>query len=116
MNTRSLLAPLALVLASPLALAQEAGSPDPGDFLQAPEVIPSPVTGDPSEPDITIREEGERTVYEYRIKGHLYMVKIQPRVGPPYYLFDDNNDGVMDVHDQPPGDISVNQWLIFSWD
>jgi hypothetical protein len=48
------LAPLLLATAS----AQE---PEPGaeGFLQAPSVVPSPVTPDGVEPDITIREEGD---------------------------------------------------------
>ena len=116
MKIRSLLAPLALSFAAPIALAQEAGAPSPNDFLQAPVVVPSPVTGEAVEPDITIREEGRQTVYEYRIKGQLYMIKIQPWIGPPYYLLDTNGDGIMDVRNDAPNDIAVPQWVIFSWD
>jgi len=38
------------------------------------------------EPEVTIRQQGSRTIHEYRINGQLYMVKIVPRKGPPYYL------------------------------
>ena len=38
------------------------------------------------EPDVTIRQEGDRTVEEYRVNGFLYAVKITPKVGKPYFL------------------------------
>ena len=116
MKIRSMLAPLALSFAAPFALAQGAGAPSPNDFLQAPEVVPSPLTGPSVEPDITIREERDRTVFEYRIKGQLYMIKIQPKWGPPYYLLDTDGDGVLDARSDSPTDVGINQWVIYSWD
>lgn len=115
---RSLLPSLTLLLAASFALAQDAGdeAPQVSDFLKAPEVVPSPVSAEGVEPDITIHEEGDKTIYEYRIKGQLYMVKIQPQIGPPYYLLDTDGDGIMDVQNDAPRDIAVPQWVIFSWD
>jgi hypothetical protein len=118
MKIRSLLLSLALLLAAPFALAQDAvdEAPEVSDFLKAPEVVPSPVSAEGIEPDITIREEGRQTIYEYRIKGQLYMVRVQPQIGPPYYLLDTDGDGIMDVQNDSPRDIAVPQWVIFSWD
>ncbi|EGV31895.1 hypothetical protein ThidrDRAFT_1780 [Thiorhodococcus drewsii AZ1] len=86
------------------------------EFLQAPTVVPSPVTGDPVEPDITIKESGDEVIYEYRVRGVLYMVKVQPQIGPPYYFYDLNGDGKIDAEDRSPRNTSVPQWILFQWD
>lgn len=107
----------ALLTAGPIALAEDTdAAPGAGGFLQSPTVSPSPVTGDIAEPDITIREEGDQMIYEYRVKGQLYMIKIQPQFGPPYYLLDTNGDGTLDTRDTSPTDINIPQWLLFTWD
>jgi len=62
----------ALLALSPVAWPRSRGptsvetTPDGGGFLQSPQVVPSPVTGDSVEPDITIRAEGDQLIYEYR--------------------------------------------------
>ena len=48
---------------------------------------------DAIEPEVTIKKRDEVTVEEYRIHGRLYMVKVTPKVGPPFYLIDDRGDG-----------------------
>lgn len=113
----------ALLALSPLALAAEPEAPpsvettpDGGGFLQSPQVVPSPVTGDSVEPDITIRAEGDQLIYEYRVNGRLYMIRIQPQFGPPYFLIDTDGDGIMDIRNNSPRDISIPQWVLFSWD
>jgi hypothetical protein len=37
------------------------------------------------EPQVTIVKKETETREEYRIKGKLYMVKVTPAVGKPYY-------------------------------
>ena len=113
----------ALLALSPVALAAEPEAPpsvettpDGGGLLQSPQVVPSPVTGDSVEPDITIRAEGDQLIYEYRVNGRLYMIRIQPQFGPPYFLIDTDGDGVMDIRNNSPRDISIPQWVLFSWD
>jgi hypothetical protein len=106
---------LLLFTASPVpGLAQE----DEGGFLSAPEVpsVPGVYEGDSvSAPEVTIRETDEGTVYEYRVRGQVYMVKIDPIAGPPYFLVDTNGDGILDVEEQRAPDLAVPQWLLFSW-
>lgn len=105
------------------ALAQEPGAAVPvppppagaGGFLQAPEPAQTPVTGEAVEPDITIREEGQQIITEYRVNGLLYMIRIQPQFGPPYFLVDTNGDGLIDVRDSSPLNNNIPQWLLFSW-
>jgi hypothetical protein len=67
------------------------------------------------DPEVTIIETDTEVVYEYRVKGQLYMVKVEPIVGPPFFLVDTNGDGILDVQDQRPPDLAVPQWLLFSW-
>lgn len=117
--------PLCLLLACGLpALAREAATPPPpvagsssegSGFLQAPEAPDSPVGGEPGQPDITIREDEKETIYEYRVRGQLYMIKIQPQIGPAYFLMDTNGDGTMDMRSADPRDINIPQWVLFSW-
>ncbi len=125
-NLQAAMKALPLVLLASLtagALAQEPGapiSPPPppggaGGFLQAPEAVESPVTGEAVEPDITIREEGQQIITEYRVNGLLYMVRIQPQFGPPYFLVDTNGDGMIDMSDRSPFNNNIPQWLLFSW-
>lgn len=112
-----------LAMLSLATLAQEPGAPadappppaGAGGFLQAPEAVQSPVTGEAVEPDITIREEGQQVITEYRVNGMLYMVRIQPQFGPPYYLVDTNGDGMIDPRDSSPFNNNIPQWLLFSW-
>jgi hypothetical protein len=83
---------------------------------EAPEAQPSPVTGETVEPEITIREDERETIYEYRVRGRVYMVKIQPKMGPAYYMTDTNGDGTLDQRSNSPLNIDVNQWILFTWD
>lgn len=109
-----LLSTLVLALALGSANAQEDTDGATG-FLQAPTVVPSPVTGDAVEPEITITESGDKTVYEYRVRGVLYMVRVQPQLGPPYYLYDLNGDGLIDAQDRSPHNTALPQWVLFEW-
>jgi len=81
-----------------------------------PPAVPVDENGQELEPEVTIREEEGKTIHEYRINGRLYMVKIQPRKGPPYYLMDLDGDGQFDeVRGDDPGQVVVPQWILFRW-
>lgn len=45
------------------------------------------------QPEVTIRKKENETQEEYRKNGKLYMIKVTPSVGAPYYLIDQNGDG-----------------------
>ncbi len=123
---QTLLTALALLAFGPPLWAQNEEPPAPppppseengaGGFLQAPEVAPSPIAGDSVEPEITIRETERAVIYEYRVRGQLYMVRIQPQFGPPYFLVDTDGNGTLDMRDSSPTNISIPQWLLFTWD
>ncbi len=78
---------------------------------------PLPVeSGEEMEPDITIIRKGAKIIHEYRRSGRLYMIKVIPDIGPPYYFIDSNGDGKMDVqrNDMDRG-AQVNMWKILEW-
>lgn len=61
-------------------------------------------------PDITIRQEDDRTIREYRVNGELYAIEIRPSRGPSYYLVDHDGDGNFERQD---GDrLAVPQWVL----
>lgn len=64
-------------------------------------------------PDITVREEEDRTIREYRVNGQLYAIEIQPAVGPSYYLIDENGDG--DFRRSENANIAVPSWVLITW-
>ena len=70
-----------------------------------------PVTGDP---DVTIRQDGDKMIQEYRQNGFLYAIKITPKNGKPYFLVRaDGSDGNFIRSDNP--DMLIPAWEIFSW-
>jgi hypothetical protein len=64
-------------------------------------------------PEITIRKEKEQTIEEYRIRGRLYMVKVTPKHGKPYYLVDLNGEGHFIRRDEVTSIPIVPQWVLF---
>ena len=59
--------------------------------------IPPKVQGEQIEPTVTIRDEEDRTIEEYSYNGQVYMVKITPRQGVPYYYIDTDGDGRLEL-------------------
>ena len=77
------------LVAAPVAFAQEAADAPP-----PPPPVDVAGAESPVDPEITIVEEEDKTVYEYRDNtGRLYMVKVIPKKGRPYYLLDTDGDG-----------------------
>ncbi len=92
----------------------------PPQTEQAPELpdrVPS-TTGidDELEPEVSIIKRDDALVTEYRMNGQLYMIKVVPVVGPPYYLIDTTGDGSLNVRrsELDPG-LVVPSWMIFRW-
>lgn len=101
----ALLSPLAVVAKEP-----------PVNLQPLEEAPPPPVLGTEENaadaPQITIiKKEGE-TVEEYRINGQLYMLKVTPQHGVPYYMHKEDSNGgwLMDGPTQP---LSIPKWTIF---
>ena len=104
---------LFLALALPL-MAMAADQPPQLEPL--PEVPPPPAGVDldgVDEPQITIVKKGGDTVEEYRINSELYMMKITPAHGVPYYLLKEDQDGGWSRMDGPIQPISIPKWVLF---
>lgn len=99
----------ALLVAATAAQGQPQGLPEPPPLPEAG------YRGETIEPEVTIIETGQELIYEYRVRGRLYMVRVQPQVGPPYFLLDLNGDGMLDAQEVDPRNISIPQWVLFSW-
>ncbi|MGR9115808.1 MAG: DUF2782 domain-containing protein [Gammaproteobacteria bacterium] len=107
---------LCSLLAMPALTLAEAPPPDLEAIPEPPDA-PMPIeSGETMEPDITIIRKGKKTIQEYRINGELYMIKIVPDIGPPYYLIDTDGDGNMDVRgtDLEKG-MNIHQWKLLEW-
>lgn len=79
--------------------------------------LPPKVQEEQIEPTVTIREEEDRTVEEYRYNGRVYMVKITPRVGAPYYYIDTDGDGSLETApDNGLEPVKPVHWKIKEWD
>ena len=93
-------------------------------WAQAPRLEPLPeppppppgIQNDQSpEPQVTIIQREGETVEEFRIHGRLYMMKITPRVGRPYYLVDERGDGRFSRSEAHDTGVRPTMWVIHSF-
>lgn len=101
----------ALALSLPLLAAADKPVLEP-----LPEPPPPPAGFEPdasTEPEVTITKHGENTVEEYRINGQLYMQKITPPHGVPYYLVKQDVDGGWARMDGPGERLAIPHWVLF---
>lgn len=104
-----------LLIALSLPLYAENGKPLPKDLQPVPEppAAPAGMELDPAfEPQVTIIRRGEDKVEEYRIGGKLYMLKVTPPHGVPYYLVDHRGDGQYSRQDNLDSGVRVPQWVL----
>jgi hypothetical protein len=105
-------------LAPVLAVAEEppARREIPTDLQPLEEIPPPTISADenPDEPQITIIKKKGETVEEYRINGQLYMMKVTPEHGVPYYLHKEDQDGGwVNIGPNPP--LIIPKWTIFTF-
>jgi hypothetical protein len=109
-SMRRLILILALLFALPV-MAQKT----PAGLQPIPEPPPAPegLNLDPAlEPQVTILKRGDDRVEEYRIKGRLYMIKVTPPHGVPYYLIDEKGDGRFARQESLDTGLRVPMWVI----
>lgn len=112
---RSLFVPL--LCATALSAAAQNRPPKLEPLPEPPPPPPGMVDDASLQPQITIKKRGEDKVEEYRMHGKLYMIKVTPPHGVPYYLVDQKGDGGFVREDLGVGDkgISVPMWVIHSF-
>ena len=72
---------LPILLLSPLCALAAPPAIDP-----PPPMPPAQATSSADEPEVRIIEQKNATITEYRSNGRLYKIKVQPKIGPAYYL------------------------------
>ncbi|MDO9366732.1 MAG: DUF2782 domain-containing protein [Methylotenera sp.] len=104
---------MALLLLPLLAQAQDKKI-SPVDLQPLEEIPPPTISADDNadEPQVTIIKKQGETIEEYRINGQLYMMKITPAHGVPYYLHKEDQDGSW-VNTGPTPPMSIPKWTIF---
>jgi hypothetical protein len=115
---------LILLLVSPLAAL---AAKDPAGLEPLPEPPPPPppqssappptgLEDEDMEPDVQIIKRNDGEIHEYRINGRLYMVKVFPRFGPPYVLYDRDGNGSLETRSNrmEPAPVVPN-WILHSW-
>ncbi|MEW5893987.1 MAG: DUF2782 domain-containing protein [Pseudomonadota bacterium] len=96
--------------------AAPAFAAEPPQLVPVPDIPPPPgmVETAPA-PDITIIQRGQDKVEEYRIKGQLYMIKVTPPHGRPYYLVDPKGNGQLVRYDDLSPNLMVPMWMLFQF-
>jgi hypothetical protein len=87
----------------------------PGKLQPLPEPPPPPPGFEPDpalEPQVTIQRRGSDTVEEFRLNGRLYMIKVTPAHGVPYYLIDDVGRGDFARRDSYDTGTRPPMWVI----
>ena len=81
------------------------------------EPLPPKVQDEQLEPTVTIREEEDRRIEEYRLNGRIYMVKVTPKNGIPFYYIDADGDGQLelDMDQQALNPVQPVHWKIKEW-
>ncbi len=79
--------------------------------------LPPKVQDEQIEPTVTIRDEEGKRIEEYSRNGVVYMVKVTPEKGVPYYYIDSDGDGNLET--SPTHDLEQVKpvyWKIKEWD
>ena len=83
---------------------------------EPPDIPPRVKSGETLEPEVTIRRDDRQTITEYRINGRLQSIKVEPAVGPTYWLVDTTGDGFTDTrYDNYNPPFAIPGWVIFRW-
>jgi|SRR3989338_6622617 len=105
---------LSLLLLGGFSITAFAAKPVPDNLEPLPPPAfsagPDEYAGD--EPEVSIIRQTEQTVEEYRVGGKLYMIKVTPKHGKPYYLVDDMGDGKFSRQESLDSGLRVPRWVI----
>lgn len=108
----TIMRPILFAALACLSLSAYAAQPKVPAKADAPPPPPMSADDTVDEPQVTITKQTEQTVEEYRAGGRLYMIKVIPKVGPPYYLVDDLGDGKFARQDRLDSGLRVPRWVL----
>lgn len=94
-----------------------------GQVLEAPPPPPEAPLPDKVQParqdqlghEVTIRETEGRTIEEYRNNGQLYMVRVVPENGIPYYVVDHDGNGSIHTTEMGIQKVRPVMYTLFTW-
>lgn len=70
----------------------------------------------PSTGSVIIEDGSDDVISEFRINGELYMIRITPKKGTPYYLVDSDGDGQLETRwDDLASDLLIPAWVLMRW-
>lgn len=95
---------------TPVTTAQAVPEPPPPPQNYNPPAAPE-IDEPAFEPEVTITTKGTAIHEEYRVNGQLYMIKVTPAKGKPYYLIDEMGNGKFRRSDLEP-QFTVPTWVI----
>lgn len=104
--------PLYLIVLACLNFGAYAATPESPARIDPPPPPPMDTDEAVDEPQVTIIKETELTIEEFRANGRLYMIKITPKHGVPYYLVDDRGDGKFARQESLDSGFRVPRWII----
>jgi len=103
----SIVCAVALIMTANVSLAAN---------IDKPPVLPEPLRdGETIEPEINIIQKDDRTIEEYRVNGQLYMIKVTPNIGVPYYFMDTDGDGSLESQQHELQGHLVPNWILLQW-
>jgi hypothetical protein len=81
---------------------------------------PSPTGSEEDlQPEVTIIRRQDRTIEEYSVNGQLYMIKVTPKRGRPYFLVDSDGNGNFDMQRVAGPDLEprmlIPSWVLLRW-
>ena len=88
----------------------------PGFAQDTPEELKDIEDEQTSSGQVTIKGDKDEVISEFRINGQLYMIRITPKKGLPYYLVDGDGDGNLETrwNDLAP-DLLIPSWVLLRW-
>ena len=110
----------------PMKSEQSKKTKQPDNLIPLPEIPELPDTDSPPlvpeiEPDpeletqVTIIKRGEDTIEEHRVRGELLMIKVIPRIGPPYHLKKNTGRGSHTHAGEGGIDVSPPMWQLLKF-
>ncbi len=101
-----------LILLSSLMLSGVVIAAAPTDRPPGLKPVPDGAPSASDAPPVTITPSDQGRVVEYRSRGKLYMLKVIPRVGKPYYLIDQKGDGQFARQDSLDSGMRPPMWVV----
>lgn len=113
---KSLIKPVVISILIGFGIAQAQDQEETAEDPAAPPPIPPKIVGEEMEPSVVIHRDEDKMVEEYSLDGRVYMVKVTPDNGLPYYYLDEDGDGQLELQ---PGDrsgpVRPVYWKVKEW-